>query len=256
MEQGWMRRPWLAMVWVLCLLYWLIGGAYFIVAGWILRPLLPQERAAAVGQRWLSRAFQGFIWLLERTGVASCEFVDFDRLSSAEGPLIVAPNHPAIWDAVFIISRVGGLTCILKAALLKNPFLAGGALLSGFIPNEPDHTMVKRAVEVLKSGRRLLFFPEGTRTRKSENAINELRGGIALVAKHSRAPVWPVHVTTNSDYLSKGWPLWRLPDRRVKLRMVVGEPLTFGAEESPQDFLDRLRSAHLAALQPEVPAVA
>ena len=183
-------------------------------------------------------------------GVATCEFVGFDALESDPGPLIVAPNHPAIWDAVFIISRLGGLTCILKAALLKNPFLAGGALLAGFIPNEPDHTMVKRAVEVLKSGRKLLFFPEGTRTRKRENLINELRGGIALAAKHSGAPVWPVHVTTTSDYLSKGWPIWRLPDRLVQIRMTVGEPLTFRSNETPQAFLDRLRAAHQAALEP------
>lgn len=239
---------------MVCLSYWVVGGAFFVLAGLVLRPVLSAEKAALIGQRWLSRAFAGFVKLLAVMGVATCEFVGFEALAAEPGPLIVAPNHPAMWDAVFIISRIGGLTCILKAALLKNPFLAGGALLAGFIPNEPDHTMVKRAVEVLKSGRKLLFFPEGTRTRKRENAINELRGGIALVAKHSGAPVWPVHVTTNSDYLSKGWPIWRLPDRKVRIRMAVGQPVTFGAGESAQEFLHRLRTAHLEALQPEAVA--
>lgn len=242
------RRLRLAVVWVICLSYWAIGGTFFILAGLILRPILPPETAADIGQSWLQRAFAGFLRLLDLLGIAQCRYVGFETLMAQDGPLIVAPNHPALWDAIFIMGKMGGLTCILKAALLRNPFLAGGARLAGFIPNEPDHKMVRRAVNVLKTGRRVLFFPEGTRTRKQENTINELRGGIALVAKHSQAPVWPIHVQTDSDYLSKGWSIWRLPDHPVNICMTVGTPLTFSPAEKPQDFLDRLRAIHLQAL--------
>ncbi len=243
------RRLRLAGVWVICLSYWGIGGAFFILAGWILRPLLSPFKAADIGQRWLHTAFAGFLRLLEFLNVAKCDYVGFEKLREQKGPLILAPNHPALWDAIFIMGKTAGLTCILKASLLRNPFLAGGARLAGFIPNEPDHKMIKRAVEVLHAGRRLLFFPEGTRTRKADHLINELRGGIALVAKHSMVPVWPIHVQTDSDYLSKGWSIWKLPDHPVQIRMTVGEPIEFEKDDKPQDFLDRLRKVHERALQ-------
>lgn len=242
------RRARLAIVWVICLSYWAIGGTFFILAGLVLRPILSPAAAADIGQRWLHRAFGGFLRLLHFLNVAKCTFVGFEALKERRGPLIVAPNHPALWDAIFVMGHMGGLTCILKAALLRNPFLAGGAGLAGFIPNEPDHKMVKRAVEVLKTGRRVLLFPEGTRTRKNEGVINELRGGIALVAKHSGAPVWPIHVETDSDYLSKGWSIWKLPDHPVHIRMTVGSPMEYEKNDRPQDFLDRLRAIHQQAL--------
>jgi 1-acyl-sn-glycerol-3-phosphate acyltransferase len=48
------------------------------------------------------------------------------------------------------------------------PILRGGAKLAGFIPNKPAHKMLQHSIEALRQGDRLLFFPEGTRTRKQE----------------------------------------------------------------------------------------
>jgi 1-acyl-sn-glycerol-3-phosphate acyltransferase len=108
--------------------------------------------------------------------------------------------------------------------------------------------MVKRAVEVLGMGGRVLFFPEGTRTRKHEGVLNPLQGSMGLVAKHSQLAVFPVFVQTNSDYLSKGWPVWRLPRKKSHLRMRVGEPLICGVDESVTDFNVRLRACYLNSL--------
>lgn len=239
---------WLALVLVLSMAYWAVGGLLFVAAGLVLAPLLPLEKSRAIGQRLLQTAFRGFLGLLRLCGVFECEFRGFEALEGVSGGLIIAPNHPALWDAVFVIAQVPGLRCILKASLMHNPFLRGGAKLAGFIPNKPAHKMLQQSIEALRQGDRLLFFPEGTRTRKQENPINTFLGGIGIIATQSSAPVWPVFIETNSDYLCKGWPLWRLPDRKIKLRITPGEPLASPPDENAAAFTRRLREVYLDAL--------
>ncbi|HRH95646.1 MAG TPA: lysophospholipid acyltransferase family protein [Prosthecobacter sp.] len=239
---------WLAAVLVLSMAYWAVGGLLFVLAGLVLVPLLPAEKSRELGQSLLQTAFRGFLRLLRLCGVFECEFRGFEALDGATGGLIIAPNHPALWDAVFVIAKVSGLRCILKASLMHNPFLRGGAKLAGFIPNKPAHKMLQHSIEALRQGDRLLFFPEGTRTRKQEDVINSFQGGLGIIATQSSAPVWPVFIETNSDYLCKGWPLWRLPDRKIKLRITLGEPLASPADEGAAAFTRRLREVYVTAL--------
>ena len=100
--------------------------------------------------------------------------------------------------------------------------------------------MLQHSIEALRQGDRLLFFPEGTRTRKLEQCINPLQGGLGIIATQSSAPVWPVFITTNSDYLCKGWPLWHLPDKKIRMRITLGEPLASPPDESAAQFIKRL----------------
>lgn len=241
-------RSWTAAV--ACAVYWGVGGTAFMILALILGPILPAETSRRVGKRMIQIAFYGFTVLLRVFRIARCEYVGFDKLDRYEGGLVLAPNHPAIWDAVFIMARFGGLTCILKAALLHNPLLAGGVRLARFIPNDPPNEMVKRCVKALAEGERLLLFPEGTRTRKKEGVINEFRGGAAIVARHARVPVFPVFIETSSDFGSKGWPAWKPDYKTAHIRMTVGEPLFCGPGESAHDFLQRLRSVYIEALSP------
>ena len=239
-------RPWAAAV--ASAIYWGMGGFSFLVIAAVLRPILAAATARRIGLRLMQMAFLGFTKLLSVFRIAECEMVGFDRLARHRGGAIVAPNHPAIWDVVFIMAHVGGLTCILKTAILKNPLLAGGARLARFIPNDPPFEMVKRCVAELHQGAQLLLFPEGTRTRKNEGILNPFRGGVAIIAHQTRAPVFPVFITTNSDYGSKSWPAWKPPLETVRIRMVLGEPLVCGPEESSHAFLERLRAAYITAL--------
>ena len=177
--------------------------------------------------------------------IAECDYVGFEKLHQHVGGYIVAPNHPAMWDVVFLLSRLELMTCVFKAGLMRNPLFVGGALLAGLIPNAPAIRMVNRAAGVLDQGGRVLFFPEGTRTRKREGRLNPLQGSVALVARQAQVPVFPVVVRTDSDYLSKGWPVWRLPRKKTRLSMRVGDPVTCGVDESVMEFNGRLRAIYL-----------
>jgi 1-acyl-sn-glycerol-3-phosphate acyltransferase len=239
-------RTWAAAM--VCALYWGTGGTLVLIIALVLGPILPAHLARRVGGFFIRWPFRGFINILRWTGVARCEFVGFEKLRFQRGGFILAPNHPAVWDAVFILSEVPHLTCILKSALLCNPLLAAGARLARFIPNDPPQEMIRRSIATLEQGGRLLLFPEGTRTRKTQGPLNEFRGGVAIIARQAKVPVIPVFVETDSDFGMKGHPIWRPEYRLITLRMTVGEPMTCDEGETSHQFLDRLRAAYLSAL--------
>jgi 1-acyl-sn-glycerol-3-phosphate acyltransferase len=86
----------------------------------------------------------------------------------------------------------------------------------------------------------LLLFPEGTRTRRELGSLNDFRPGLALLAKRSGAPVLPVFITTDSPYLGKGWPTWKMPKLPVSISFRVGETMTIMPDERVRDFSERL----------------
>ncbi len=229
------------------LAYWLAYGLIMLPFSWLLPLTLPCQQARELGQVVLKKFFQSVVLLLQSSGVVECEYVGFDRLHAQTGSLIVAPNHPSLWDAVFVAAEVDHVACVLKATLMRNLFLRGVATSAGFIPNEPTHKMLRRCIELLRGNERLLFFPEGTRTRPEHGSMNPLTGGLAIIAKNSGAPVWPIYVQTSSRYLSKGWPIWRLPREKIRLRLTVGEPLVYSQAGQPQAFLDELRARYIEA---------
>jgi len=139
-----------------------------------------------------------------------------------------------------VIRRFMQLSCIMKEDVLENPLLRNGALFAGFLPNSPRLKMIRLALDRLAGGGRLLLFPEGTRTRAENGVLNPFRPGLALLAKQSGAPILPVFISSESRYLQKNWPIWRMPDLPVAVSMRVGERIQIRPDEKVRDFSERL----------------
>ena len=229
------------------LLYWVICAAILLPTSFLTAKVIRGQRGRELGQTILKIFFRGFVGLLKGLGVIECDYVGFDRLRAQIGPMIIAPNHPALWDALVVIAEVDNTSCAMKASLLRNPLLFCGSTAAGFISNEPSHKMIRTCIERLKGNERLVFFPEGTRTRPENGCINPLPGGLAVIAKNSGAPVWPIFIQTSSPYLSKGWTIWRLPPRKIRLRLTVGEPIHHPPEMDSHTFLESLRQRYIDA---------
>jgi 1-acyl-sn-glycerol-3-phosphate acyltransferase len=142
-----------------------------------------------------------------------------DALAARSGLVIVA-NHPSLLDAMLLVARLPLAACVMKASLMRNPFLAAGALLARYIPNDSAHAMVRRAVADLREGGQLVMFPEGTRTTRAP--LNPFQPGFALIAKRAQVPIQTVFIDTASPYLGKGWPLWRLPPLPIVFSVRLG----------------------------------
>jgi 1-acyl-sn-glycerol-3-phosphate acyltransferase len=126
-----------------------------------------------------------------------------------------------------LVARLPRSACVMKASLMRNPFLWPGARLARYIRNDSPHGMVRVAVDDLAQGGQLVLFPEGTRT--TQRPVNAFRPGFTLIAKLAKAPIQAVFIDTDSPYLGKGWPLWRLPPLPIVFTVRMGRRF------SPQD---------------------
>ena len=164
--------------------------------------------------------------------------VDLSALHAlrGRGGIIIAPNHPSMLDALFIISRIPEVGCIMKAPIWDNPVLGGAARLMGYIRNDAPVNMVRQAADGLAAGVPLLIFPEGTRTRRKP--VNAFKGGFALIAKRAGVPIQTVFIETDNAFLSKGWPLLKKPTFPLVYRVRLGQ--SFTVEGSGHAFVERL----------------
>ena len=201
---------------------------------------LDREAHRRLGQWTLGSLLARLIGGLELLGIIRVFDDDLKRHGGVAGPLIIACNHPALWDAPLVIRRFKRLNCIMKEEVLENPFLRNGALFAGFLPNFPRLKMIRLATERLAGGGRLLLFPEGTRTRRENGVLNPFRPGLALLAKQSGAAILPVFISSDSCYLQKGWPFWRMPHLPISISLRVGEQILIQADEKVRDFSERL----------------
>lgn len=224
--------------------YWGVFGLLFTVAAIPLCLVLPKRHAEILGRGLLHRAFRIFVRYLRATGLVYADLESLKPLRCLREPVIIAPNHTSLWDAVFVIACLPQPICIMKDSILRNPFLGGGARLAGYIPNGCSSRLVRDAAEALRKGGQLLLFPEGTRTRRDRRWINPLKGGCALIARRASVPVLPVFIRSNTRFLEKGWPLWKRPEFPIRVSFELGEALEPRKDESARDFTARLRRSY------------
>ena len=168
-----------------------------------------------------------------------------DALRDEPGGLIVAANHPTMLDALIVVARLPRGVCVMKAMLLKNIFLGGGARLARYIGNDVGRGMVRDAVATLREGNQLVLFPEGTRTVGA--SVNAFKPGISLISHLAQAPIQTVLIETHSPYLTKGWALLKAPPIPVRIRLTLGRRFAPDADHRAQ--LQRLEIYFAEALR-------
>jgi len=208
--------------------------------------LLPKRWADPLGRWSITNGFRLYLGALALIGACRFDIRGLDALR-AEGPLVIAPNHPCLLDALMVISRLPNLACIMKASIVDNVFFGAGARLAGYIRNDAQLSMIKQSVAELKRGRSLLIFPEGTRTTRWP--INPCKGTAALIAARAKVPIQTLCIETDSAYLSKGWKLFRRPTMPITYRIRLGrrfdppEKAGVCTEQLECYFIDALRDA-------------
>jgi 1-acyl-sn-glycerol-3-phosphate acyltransferase len=195
----------------LCLLWTLFALPLLI--------LLPGRMGMVVGRWGILLAFRCYVWSLR---LMRAYRLDLRALAELRGgpPLVLAPNHPSLIDALLIIAHDPNVACVMKSELMKNGFLGAGARLAGYIRNDPPRRMIADAVAELRRGGVVLMFPEGTRTTRAP--INRLTRAVGIIAKQAGVPVQTLLIEQDSAFLSKGWSLFRRPSLPIAYRMRLG----------------------------------
>jgi 1-acyl-sn-glycerol-3-phosphate acyltransferase len=197
----------------------------------LLLPLLPRAVGLRIGRRMIAGGYAFFWRVASLTGMMHLHAEALDALRAERG-LIVAANHPSLLDALMLVARLPHAACIMKADLVRNPFIGPGARLARYIRNDSPLGMVRLAVADLKRGGQLVLFPEGTRT--STPPLNPVGPGLTLIASRAGVPIQTVFIDTDSPYLSKGWPLWRLPPLPIEFHVRLGRRFAPGGDPAAQ----------------------
>jgi 1-acyl-sn-glycerol-3-phosphate acyltransferase len=169
----------------------------------------------------IMRTFRLFTWFMIRTKILTLEFEGAHKLGRP-GQLIFA-NHPSLLDVVLLVGHIPNAHCIVKHKLASNPFMRGSIKHAGYITNDESMDMLERAAEILRQGETLLVFPEGTRT--PAGSPPRFHRGACAIALRGASMITPVVIRMNPLSLAKGEPWYRVPSRRIRYTIEVGEDL-------------------------------
>jgi 1-acyl-sn-glycerol-3-phosphate acyltransferase len=181
--------------------------------------VLPPKAASRIGRLGAMWTFRSYLGILQALGAWRLDLRELDSLRDA-GPLIIAPNHPCLLDAVLIVSRLPNAVCVMKGALLGNIFLGPGARLAHYVRNDTLRRLVACASNELRGGGQLLLFPEGTRT--VGGPVGTFTDAVGAVSRRSGVPVQTVIIEADSDFLGKARSVLARPTLPLAYRVRLG----------------------------------
>ncbi|WP_314666318.1 lysophospholipid acyltransferase family protein [uncultured Selenomonas sp.] len=193
---------------------------------------------------FLQIVFRLFFYIVFRTRVYGRENIP------AEGAVILAANHASNIDPPFMASLIDRpVSYMAKIELFENPIFGAAIRRCHAFPvkrGESDRGAIKTAVTVLKEGRVLGLFPEGTRSKTGE--LQKAEAGIALIAAMTGAPIVPVAILNTHRIFSNGGLI-------PQLRIMYGEPITFDGDRKSKEALDAFSAeimAYIARMKDEL----
>ncbi|NVO08413.1 MAG: AMP-binding protein [Bacteroidales bacterium] len=117
-----------------------------------------------------------------------------------DGPCIIAPNHQSFLDGLFVASFIKRRTFkttyfYAKKKHVNNWFLRFLASKNNVIVMDINNDLkesIQKLAEILKSGKKIILFPEGTRTKTGE--IGEFKKTFAILSRELNVPIVPVAI--------------------------------------------------------------
>jgi 1-acyl-sn-glycerol-3-phosphate acyltransferase len=173
----------------------------------------------------------------------------------ASGPVILAANHVSFADEIFTpLAARRQVSYFAKAEYFTTPGIRGRAMAwffynCGHVPVERGDTrsaasVIDIGVELLRDGRALGIFPEGTRS--PDGRLYKFRTGVARLALRSGATVVPVGLVGTREVQAPDSKRWH----RAPVAVHFGAPLDFsgraGEERSARslrEITDTVRAA-------------
>ncbi|WP_432464556.1 lysophospholipid acyltransferase family protein [Agarivorans sp. QJM3NY_33] len=247
-----LKKYWRVCTFGICFSMFGIGGLlmsylWFPLARLFIRE---QEPLEAFCQRSVSFMFRWFTHLMCALGAIKVEHKSIKQLNNQQGCIIVA-NHPSLIDVILIIGQLPQCDCIVKAELWDNSFVRHVVSMAGYIPNSSEQ-LLDICQHKLAKGRKLLVFPEGTRTKPGQ-ALDCQRGA-AQLAVRCQAPIQTARINCIPATLYKGLPWYKVPDSIPVFSLEVDAPVridNFVSEApSPSTAARRLTRFFNAVLDP------
>lgn len=147
------------------------------------------------------------------------------------GPALICSNHVSFFDPPLIsVAFQKEIHFLARHTLYSNPAARWIFPRLNVTPIDQDRASMaglKTAIRILGQGHRVLIFPEGGRS--PDGTIQPAAGGAGLVVAKARVPVVPIRLFGAYEAL----PMGAAKPKFTTATAVVGEPLTFPAEQFP-----------------------
>jgi 1-acyl-sn-glycerol-3-phosphate acyltransferase len=167
----------------------------------VLGPLTADRRASLEAmQAWCKSSTRGLDIEVVASGLENVP---------TRGAFVYCSNHQSIVDIIVLGSVLpGDYKWAAKRSLMKIPFLGWHLTLAGHVPVDRGggaravKEVIKRFEGVLRNGKPLLVFPEGTRS--DSGILQPFKNGSFYAAVRTGVPVIPVAIEGTYRLMKKG----------------------------------------------------
>jgi len=130
-----------------------------------------------------------------------------ERIGNGQNGVVFASNHVSWFDVFSLSATLPRYSFVAKAELMRIPIFGAGARAIGTVPIERDNrksafASYETAAEIVKAGRPIVVFPEGT--RGESYALRAFKKGPFVLAIASGAPIVPVVIYGTRPIMPKG----------------------------------------------------
>jgi len=148
-----------------------------------------------------------------------------ENLENLKEPVIFISNHLSNSDGIVLnkVLEAQDVTFVAGVKLSQNNFTNIGRYVVKTItitPNSADKDAMSSIIKTVKSGKNVLLFPEGTRSRTG--ALIEARRGILLIQKFTKAKIIPIGICGSEKLLpinSLGMEKEKFQHARVNIKI-------------------------------------
>jgi 1-acyl-sn-glycerol-3-phosphate acyltransferase len=199
-----------------------VGGLLLSLVWFNLLLIVQRDRVKRrrLARRSIAASFRFFMNVMRLTGVLDYRIDNLEALRSERGCLVIA-NHPTLIDYVILASVMPETDCLVKSALLRNPFVSGVIRAADYLINSEADTLLAASQRRLAQGDTLLIFPEGTRTRVGEAMT--LQRGAANIAVRCGSDLRVVVIHCSEHLLDKKSRWYDVPPRKPFFTVDVRE---------------------------------
>ena len=157
-----------------------------------------------------------------------------------EGPLVLVANHESMWDIpLLVVASPRPIVFMAKQGVYNSPFNRWFFTRLGGFPvrlGGRDPAAVRKARAVVRAGRVLGIYPEGTRVRAGE--LGPFRSGAARIALGEGVPIMPAAMRGTGEI----WPKGARYPRPARVRVRFGAPIHVERIAGPAARRERART--------------
>lgn len=164
----------------------------------------------------------------------------------AQGPFIIAANHPSYFDPVLLsLASNRFIRFFALQEVIDVPVIGWIAREFGALPVTPEtgsEETVQKAVRILRRGGILGIFPEGTRS--TQRLMGGVRRGLGRLMVLSRAPCVPVSI----EGAYEAWSRSANTPRPFRIEVTFHAPIALGDDDRRGKEDDREYHQHVSEI--------